>query len=128
MKKTITIIIVVLIVTFGIYYLSIPKQNLNDTNLNTANNTPTNTVSELTVEIKNFSFNPSTITIKTGTKVTWANNDSVAHTVTSDSGNLLNSTLIAPGQSFSFTFTNPGSTNYHCTPHPTMKGSIVVEN
>ncbi len=78
------------------------------------------------VSIKNNSFYPSTENITVGTKITWVNNDTVAHTVTSDSGNLLNSGNIAPGQSFSFTFTKPGPVIYHCSIHPTMKGAIVV--
>ncbi len=90
---------------------------------------PTNPApSNVKVSIKNFSFSPQTLTVKTGTKVTWTNNDSVPHTVTSDSDNLLNSGTISPGQSFSFTFTNTGSANYHCSIHPMMKGVVVVQN
>ena len=84
------------------------------------------TPSSVSVNIQNFAFVPSTLSIKKGTKVTWTNNDSVAHTVTSDSGSLLNSGTIQPGASFTFTFTNTGSTNYHCAVHPMMKGNIVV--
>ena len=82
--------------------------------------------STVSVSIQGFAFNPQTLTIKAGTKVTWTNNDTVSHTVTSDSGNLLNSPSIAPGQSFSFTFTDAGTVNYHCAIHPMMTGSIVV--
>ncbi len=88
----------------------------------------TSAPANVTVSIKNFSFNPATVTIKTGTKVTWVNNDAVSHTITSDSGNLLNSPTLSPGQSFSFPFTNTGSTSYHCAIHPMMKGAVVVKN
>ncbi len=84
--------------------------------------------SNATISIKNLSFNPSTMTIKTGTKVVWVNDDSVSHTVTSDSGNLFSSSTISPGQSFNFTFNNPGSVTYHCGIHPVMKGTVVVKN
>ena len=77
------------------------------------------------INIQSFAFNPSTLTVKAGTKVTWTNNDSVAHTVTSDSGKF-DSGNISPGQSFSYTFTNTGTFNYHCTIHPMMKGTVVV--
>ncbi len=80
-----------------------------------------------TVFIKNFSFYPALLNVKVGTKVTWINNDSVVHTVTSDSDILLNSGDIAPGQSFSFTFTKPGSSAYHCSIHPTMNGAVLVK-
>ena len=76
----------------------------------------------------NLAFNPATLTVKAGTKVTWTNNDSVLHTVTSDSGGVLGSTNIPPGQSFSFTFTAPGTVSYHCAVHPSMKGSVTVTN
>ena len=89
--------------------------------------TPTLAPSNVSISIKGFAFNPQTITIKTGTKVTWTNNDSAPHTVTSDTGGLLNSPTLSPGQSFSFTYTNTGTTNYHCAIHPMMKGSIVVQ-
>lgn len=90
----------------------------------TSNN---NTPKASSISIKNFSFSPATLAIKTGTKVTWINDDTVSHTVTSDSGNLLNSGTLSPGQSFSFTFTDTGAVNYHCSIHPMMKGKIVVQ-
>lgn len=88
--------------------------------------TPTN--ESITVEIKNFSYNPSPLNIKTGTKVTWINKDNAPHTITSVSGNLLNSPTLSKEQSFSFTFTNPGTINYYCTFHPMMKGSVDITN
>ncbi len=82
----------------------------------------------ITVRIRSFAFNPSIINIKPGTKVTWINEDSASHTVTSNSGSLLNSGMISPGGSFTFTFTGAGSEGYHCAPHPFMKGTVVVAN
>ncbi len=78
------------------------------------------------VSIQSFSFGPQTLTIPAGTTVTWTNSDSVTHTVTAmdgsfDSGNL------TPGQSFSFTFTTPGTYSYHCSIHPFMRGQVVVQ-
>ena len=91
---------------------------------------PISTVSKpanVSVSIKNFAFSPTILNIKTGTKVTWTNNDSVSHTITSDSG-LFDSGNLSSGQSFSFTFSNAGTINYHCAIHPMMKGSVVVGN
>ncbi len=98
-------------------------------------NTPTETVpaqtspvtASVTVHIKDFKFSPAITTIKAGTKVTWINDDSAPHTVTSDSGNLLASPTLAQGQSFSFIFDNPSTEAYHCSIHPMMKGSVVVQ-
>jgi plastocyanin len=155
MKKTLIIIVVLIAVGIAADYIFSDKgpsgtpaptatNNLNtNTPIPTVQSstiptpTPTASVSstpkasvapKITIDIRNFSFSPATLNIKTGTKVTWVNNDSVSHTVTSDSGNLLNSPTLSPGQSFSFTFTNAGSVNYHCSIHTMMKGSVIVSN
>lgn len=78
------------------------------------------------VEIEDMAFTPATITVKKGTKVTWTNNDSIAHTVTADSGNGLDSQLLSQGDSYSFTFDTIGEFSYHCAPHPNMTGKVIV--
>ena len=144
MKKIILVIIALILVGIGVYFI-IPKNSYN-----AVPNVPASSVqspsvltpeapaasnavtipptTDVTINIKNFSFDPNTINIKAGTKVTWINNDNVAHTVTSVSDNILRSPVLAPGQSFSFTFTDPGSINYHCSIHTTMKGAVIVTN
>ncbi len=77
------------------------------------------------VEIADFAFSPPTLTIVAGESVTWTNADAVVHTATSGSGAFDSGDLDA-GESFTFTFTTPGTYDYLCTPHPTMTGSIVV--
>ncbi|HET6622735.1 MAG TPA: cupredoxin family copper-binding protein [Candidatus Saccharimonadales bacterium] len=80
------------------------------------------------VTIEQYAFSPATITIKAGTTVTWTNRDSVNHTVTSDDGSAIkfDSGDMAQGQTYQFTFDQPGTYNYHCTPHPFMRGTVVV--
>jgi plastocyanin len=78
------------------------------------------------VSIVNFSFQPATLTVPAGTRVTWTNNDSVAHTSTADGG-AWDSGRLDPGQSFSHTFDTPGTFTYHCAIHPFMTGMITVE-
>ena len=73
----------------------------------------------------NFSFSPNSLTVKVGTKVAWTNHDSVTHTVTADQG-AFNSPG-PPGSSFSFTFTKAGTYAYHCSIHPSMTATIVVQ-
>jgi amicyanin len=79
-----------------------------------------------TVTISDFAFSPATVTIAAGDTVTWTNTDPVVHTATSTSG-AFDSGDIAQGDTFSFTFTTPGTYDYFCTPHPTMTGRIVVQ-
>lgn len=77
------------------------------------------------VFIQDMAFNPSVITIAAGTTIKWTNKDFVAHTVTSNAGVFASGTL-ATGDTFSFTFTIAGSYPYHCTPHPTMTATVIV--
>lgn len=84
------------------------------------------------VSIIDFGFEPATLTIKVGDTVTWTNTGQVAHTATSGDGDtetpsgVWNSGLLDPGESFSFTFTTPGTFDYYCIPHPFMQGQIIV--
>ena len=78
------------------------------------------------IAIKNFAFAPSSLTVKTGTTVTWTNDDSAPHTVVADGG-AFTSPQLATGSSYPFTFTQAGTYTYHCSIHPSMKGTIVVE-
>lgn len=71
-------------------------------------------------------YSPSPYTIKVGATVTWVNKDATTHTVTSSGVTLFDSGNLAPGATYSFTFTQPGTYQYYCTIHPWMKGTIVV--
>jgi plastocyanin len=77
------------------------------------------------VLIRNMAFDPSTLTVKEGTTITWTNKDGVNHTVTSDAG-LFDSGSLGAGGSFSFTFSTAGTYPYHCTLHPEMTAKIIV--
>ncbi|MGH2446679.1 MAG: cupredoxin domain-containing protein [Candidatus Limnocylindria bacterium] len=78
------------------------------------------------VEIADFAFTPATLTIMVGDTVTWTNSDPMVHTATSTTG-AFDSGDLAQGDAYSFTFTEAGTYDYLCTPHPTMTGTIVVE-
>lgn len=74
------------------------------------------------------SYNPNPIEIKVGDTVTWINNDSSPHTVTSSSSKDINfdSDVLRKDERFSFTFDRKGEYPYFCTLHPSMVGTIVV--
>jgi plastocyanin len=71
-------------------------------------------------------FNPNPITVAIGTSVTWTNTDAIAHTSTGDAGGW-NSGVIAPGATFSVNFPTAGTYTYHCSIHPDMVGTMVVQ-
>ena len=77
-------------------------------------------------------FVPETLTVSTGTTVTWTNGDSTLHTVTSgstesgNSGTEFDSSYLAAGKTFQHQFGTAGTFDYYCTLHPWMKGKVVV--
>ncbi len=79
----------------------------------------------LNVFIQGFAFDKETQKVSVGDTVQWVNRDAVGHTTTSNSA-LWDSGSLSQGQSFSFTFTTPGSFSYFCAIHPSMTGTIVV--
>jgi len=88
-------------------------------------------VTSAAVSIEFMSFVPATITVSAGTIVTWTNNDSMAHTVTSDAGLFDSGSISAAGLYmsagiFSNTFATAGTYLYHCATHPTMTGAVIV--
>ncbi len=97
----------------------------------------------ITVGLK---FMPPDITVKVGDTVTWTNGETIGHTITSgvwadvnqatglrgtETPDGLFDHALAPkgqdGDSFSFTFTEPGTYQYYCQPHLTMNATVTVE-
>ena len=73
-----------------------------------------------------YRFQPEAITVAVGTTVTWTNNDNFTHNVRllDDGGEVLE---MGPGESVSFTFTEPGEHRYDCSFHPhDMSGVVIV--
>lgn len=110
----------------------IPLQNMPLTNLNIQPNvnaqvppaTATPDYQTASVSIANFAFNPTTITVKIGTTVTWINDDPAPHTIISPT---FTSNTLNTGDSFSYTFNQEGTFNYYCSIHPSMTGQIIVQ-
>lgn len=76
--------------------------------------------------IRNYSYTPATITVKTGTKVTFTNHDQTAHTATSSTPGFDTGT-VKPGHSATVDLTKPGTYTYYCQFHAFMRGTIVVK-
>ena len=83
--------------------------------------------SETRIEIKDFAFNPQTITVKSGEKITWINRDEEPHTIVSVEKQFKKSSALDTDQEFTITAGPPGTYTYYCSVHPKMTGSIVVE-
>src|SRR5690349_14361917 len=77
------------------------------------------------VDIKDFKYGPAQLTVPAGTRVTWTNHDEEPHTITS-AGGTFTSTGLSHEETFSQTFTRPGTYAYFCALHPQMKATVVV--
>jgi plastocyanin len=86
----------------------------------------TTTSSVPVVHVKNFAYEPATVTIDAGQSVRWVQDDDVPHTVTAtdksfDSGNL------DAHKTWTHRFDKAGTYAYTCTYHPMMRGTVVVK-
>ena len=81
------------------------------------------------VAIAGVKFNDGEpVTVAVGTEVVWTNNDSTDHSVKfAAATGISTSPDLAQGDTFSFTFTEPGTYQSSCGIHPRMTGTIVVE-
>jgi plastocyanin len=94
--------------------------------------TPTGPTTTVTIptgarNLTTTAYAPNPVTVSRGASVTWVNNDSIAHTASSNDSTTFNSGTIAPGGSFSMTFQNAGTFPYRCTIHPNMVGTVTVQ-
>ena len=83
------------------------------------------TVVKIVANAGSNSFSPNPVEIKVGETVTWINDNSGRHTLTSKDG-VFDSGMMGKGQSFSFTFDKAGEYPYFCEPHPNMVDTVVV--
>jgi len=78
------------------------------------------------VAISDFKFAPGTVTVNVGDTVTWSNSGPTGHSATANDGSF-DTGILQKGSSGSHTFSQAGTFSYICTPHPFMKGTVVVQ-
>jgi amicyanin len=79
------------------------------------------------VAIRDFDFAQPELRIAAGTRVTWVNcGPREGHTSTADFGRWA-SPMLVPGATYSHVFDVPGTFDYHCAPHPFMRGRVIVQ-
>jgi len=88
-------------------------------------NTPVSIVPSAASQGTN-AYNPNPVALKVGDSITWTNNDTRNHTMTENTG-AWNSGNIAPGATYTLTFSTKGSFVYHCALHSGMSGTVNVE-
>ena len=80
----------------------------------------------LAVTIRDFGFQPASLTVKLGQTITWTNQDEEPHTVIGDGGGPHSGVLGNAGSTYKFTFTKAGTFDYVCSIHPFMHGTVTV--
>ncbi|MBI2831771.1 MAG: cupredoxin domain-containing protein [Chloroflexi bacterium] len=86
---------------------------------------PPSALAPNTVQIGDNFFSPTNLSVMAGTTVTWMHTGIMPHSVTSQSG-LLDSGMLTPGRSFTYTFQNPGTYPYYCIFHSGQSGTVTV--
>ncbi|HEY1524716.1 MAG TPA: cupredoxin family copper-binding protein [Candidatus Angelobacter sp.] len=78
------------------------------------------------VKIDNFVFSPNPLTVPVGSTIRWTNQDDIPHNVVSDDKSF-KSKALDTDETFTYTFTKPGTYTYFCSIHPKMTGKVVVQ-
>lgn len=73
-----------------------------------------------------LTYEPKMIVVNVGDTVEWVNKDLYVHTVTSVDGKSFDSGNIYPKRSWRYKAVKKGTYSYFCTPHPDMKGELIV--
>jgi len=90
----------------------------------TTTTSPPPTPSSVAVDISGFTFVDAAVRVRVGGTVTWTNRDTAQHSAT---GTGFNTGLLSLGQSASVTFNTPGTYQYQCSPHSSIRGTVIVE-
>ncbi|MGZ4944025.1 MAG: cupredoxin domain-containing protein [Halobacteriota archaeon] len=95
------------------------------------------TASQNNVTVKNYQFDPQSLTIPQGANVTWTNQDSssgglyggstsIQHQITSDNSSFARSAPLNNGDKYTVQFNQTGTFPYHCAIHTYVTGTITV--
>jgi len=85
---------------------------------------------EANVTMQGLAYQPAELTISPGTTVTWTNENNVGHTVTAGTRGSPTGQFdenVPAGESFIYTFLEPGTYDSFCSIHPGMDGTVIVE-
>jgi len=122
---------------YQLYYIPelTAKPKISEVVLNPVEESLINMIKGSSRQEQQDNFVPKLVNIQLGinNKVIWENIDETAHTVTPDkefedkySGKFGSLGVIKPGTKYEFLFTEPAQIEYHCEPHPWMKGKLVI--
>ncbi|HJJ21507.1 MAG: plastocyanin/azurin family copper-binding protein [Crenarchaeota archaeon] len=139
-KKIIPLVIVlgVSILIIGIYLSSLNFEETDSEEINsqveeiiTVDVVMPIKVSRPGCDIEDICYIPSTVIVEKGKSVTWLNEDSSFHSVTSgfygEPSGIFDSGYLDPYQYYTLSFDEYGTYDYFCTLHPWMKAQVIVK-
>ena len=134
-KKIITLAII-LGISVSIIGLSLSNYNFEETNVEVEEIIQADVIIPIKVsrpgcDIEDICYIPSTVVVEKGKSITWVNDDSSFHSVTSgfygEPTGLFDSGYLDPYQFYTLSFDEFGTYDYFCTLHPWMKAQVIVE-
>ena len=129
--KMAIVCVIVIMLAIVIVLLAYVPENIEETQSMNADIVMPTKVSRPGCEDTNECYIPSNFVIKPGDSVTWINEDSAFHSVTSGTYDmpleLFDSGYLDPFETFSYTFDESGIYDYYCTLHPWMEAMIIVQ-
>lgn len=79
------------------------------------------------VMMQGYAYSPAALTVRIGDTVTWMQHDEAPHDVVTTSAPVaFRGPQLSAGQSWSYTFRQPGTYQYYCSVHPDMRASVTV--
>jgi plastocyanin len=87
--------------------------------------TPATTPTPGAIRAVDYAFQPTSLTVKAGTRVAFVNAGKAPHTLTAKDGSF-DSGIVAAGGRWSHTFSTPGTFGFLCSVHPEMVGTLRV--
>jgi len=130
-NKFLIFIIIVLVIGAGIFYFPKHKKiNVVQTETKTtetASSTVATSSQTHNISIENFAYSQKELVINKGDTVIWKNIDRVPHDVVGTTFTELKGPIMGYGLTYSFTFNEPGTYNYFCSLHPSMKAVVIVK-
>ena len=123
-------------ISVSIIGLSLSNYNFEETNAEIEEITKADVIMPTKVsrpgcDVEDICYIPSTIVVEKGKSITWINEDSSFHSVTSgfygEPTGLFDSGYLDPYQSYTLSFDKFGTYDYFCTLHPWMKAQVIVE-
>jgi plastocyanin len=125
-RAAVVVAAALIVLTLGVLTVACGGGSGGTTATTAGTDTTTGGAKTVQVIMSNRAYDPATVTIKVGDTVTWVNQDAPKHDVVADNGEF-KSDLFDKGATFSFTFAKAGTYPYHCSIHPGMTGTIIVQ-